>query len=160
MEAKRKLNCSLLYGQSEDGLTLIEMLVVLNVMMGCILFFSLALSQINSVRASINDDRQIEWHLFLNQMEYELRDKVLVNVTSTAINVKQIKDGMVQNDSISYNLFNNMYRRTVNRSGHQPMLTKLKTVKVQQENNQITFDVTFENDESYTARFKVEVLNE
>lgn len=136
------------------------MLVALNVMMGCVLFFSLALSQIQSLRSHIEDDRQIEWHLFLNQMEYDLRDKVLVDVRSNAINVKQVKDGVIQTDSISYNHYNNMYRRTVNRSGHHPLLTKIKIIKVQQVEDFVQINVTFENNEAYQAKLKVEVLNE
>ncbi len=160
MVTKQKLNCFRSNGQNEDGLTLIELLVALNVMVGCVFFFSLALTQIQSVQATISEDRQIEWHLFLNQMEYELRDKVLVSKTASTLNVKQIKDGVIQNDSISYNLYNDMYRRTVNRTGHQPLLTKLKTLKVQHDHTLLRIEVTFQNDESYSARLKLEGLNE
>ncbi|MCC5894602.1 MAG: ComGF family competence protein [Alkalibacterium sp.] len=160
METRRKLKYALSSGQSEEGLTLIEMLVALNVIMGCVFFFSLALSQIQSVRASISDDRQIEWHLFLNMLEHDLRDTVLKDVWSTGFSVTKVEKGILLNKSVSYDVHKKIYRRVVNGEGHQPVLTKVKAFKVQQNNNQIQLDVTFENDESYNAWIKVEVLNE
>lgn len=160
METDQKLKYSLSSGKNEDAVTLIETLIALNVLMGCVLFFSLALTQIQAVRTTLNDERQIEWHLFLNQLEYDLRDKGLVSHSSQSINVKQINEGVVQSDVISYSLSNTMIRRTVSSKGHQPMLTKVKSLNVGRKDDQLLLKVVFENNESYSARVKVAVLDE
>ena len=73
----------------EEGFTLLEVLLTLSIISLCVLLFSMAITQIKTVRASIKDDRQIEWHLFLNSMEYDLIGSEFIEVTNTNLSVSK-----------------------------------------------------------------------
>lgn len=153
---KRKWRFSPSAGRNEQGFTLLELLVTLSVTSISVLLFSAALTQLSAVRNRTNDDRQIEWHLFLNQLEYDMKDNVLRDVVSNRIRMWEVVDGEVQNNTIAYNLnSNNRYVRTRNGAGQQLMLMKIERLSLSRTGDQIQIRVVFQNGERYSARIKV-----
>lgn len=153
---KRKWKSNQSAGRSEEGFTLIELLVTLSVTSVSVLLFSAALTQLITVRNQTNDDRQIEWHLFLNQLEYDMQDTVLMDVVSNRIRMREVKDGEIQSDVIAYNLnTNKRYVRTRNGAGQQLMLMQIEAMSLKRIGNQIQISVTFQNGETYSGRIKV-----
>lgn len=153
---KRKWKSNQSAGRSEEGFTLIELLVTLSVTSVSVLLFSAALTQLITVRNQTNDDRQIEWHLFLNQLEYDMHDTVLMDVVSNRIRMREVKDGEIQSDVIAYNLnTNKRYVRTRNGAGQQLMLMQIEAMSLKRIGNQIQISVTFQNGETYSGRIKV-----
>ncbi|GAB2492338.1 competence type IV pilus minor pilin ComGF [Alkalibacterium psychrotolerans] len=143
-------------GRSDEGFTLIELLVTLSVTSISVLLFSAALTQLITLRNHTHDDRQIEWHLFLNQLEYDMKDNVLRDVVANRIRMWEVTDGVVQSDVIAYNLnTNKRYVRTRNGTGQQLMLLKIESMSLKRDGNRIDIHVTFQNGEAYSGRIKV-----
>ncbi|WP_034302676.1 competence type IV pilus minor pilin ComGF [Alkalibacterium sp. AK22] len=145
--------------RNDRGFTLIEVLIALTVMAGSVLLFSLALSQISYGRDRVNDDRQIEWHLFLNQLEYDLQDKTFLDSHASRFRLEKVEEGRTK-DIYSYSLYQNMLRRNVNGLGHQPMLMRIQSLNVSQAHEKLVLTVVFDNEETYTANIKVRLTSD
>lgn len=153
---RKKLKSSLSAGRSECGFTLIEILVALSVTSLSVILFSAVFTQLITIRNQTHDDRQIEWHLFLNQLEYDMRENVLRDVVSNRIRMYEVKEGIVQGDIISYNLTSNKrYARSRNSEGHQLMLMQIESMSLNRKEDQIQIRVTFQNGETFSGRMKV-----
>jgi competence protein ComGF len=120
-----------------------------------VLLFSFALSQFAALERQVNDDRQIEWHLFLNYLEQDLRDKVVTDVKGETITFKKVVDGVVLDEPMTYNRYKNLYRRSVRGLGHHPVLMKVSQLSVEKKSDQLILKVTFDNQESYKGMLKV-----
>lgn len=96
-------------------------------------------------------DRQLEWHLFLNQLEYDLKDSTFVNHSSTAFSVDTPNKKTGSIERITYDKNLSVFRRRVGGQGHQPMLMEVNTLRFSKKDNGLTADVTFINGETYTA---------
>lgn len=153
---KRKWKSSQSAGRNDQGFTLVEILIALSVTSLTVLLFSAVLTQLVTLRSQTNDDRQIEWHLFLNQLEYDMKDTVLRDVVSNRIRMWEVHDGIVQRDFVSYNLnTNKRYVRTRNNAGQQLMLMKIESMSLNRTGSKIEIRVTFQNGERYSGRIKV-----
>lgn len=75
--------------KSDKGFSLIEVLITLGILSSCVLLLTFAISQIQTTRSLIKDERQIEWHLFINQLEHELRDSEEVYATKSELTLKK-----------------------------------------------------------------------
>lgn len=140
----------------EDGFTLLEVLFTLTLISLCVFLFSMAISQIKTVRANVKDDRQIEWHLFLNQMENDIRGTEFLNVTEKRLTVVKFNVSKDASERITYERFGSMIRRRVGGDGHQPMLTQVSTSEFTLlTKNKVKLTVTFDNGEKFTAYVKV-----
>ncbi|GEN51291.1 competence type IV pilus minor pilin ComGF [Alkalibacterium pelagium] len=142
-------------GKNDQGLTLIECLISIQVISSMVLLFSFALSQFAALERQVNDDRQIEWHLFLNYLEQDLRDKVVTDVKGETITFKKVVDGVVLDEPMTYNRYKNLYRRSVRGLGHHPVLMKVSQLSVEKKSDQLILKVTFDNQESYKGMLKV-----
>lgn len=142
-------------GKNDQGLTLIECLVTIQVISAMVLLFSFALSQFTALERQVNDDRQIEWHLFLNYLEQDLKDKVVTDVKGETITFKKVVDGVVQEETMTYNRYKNLYRRSVRGLGHHPVLMRISTFSAEKKDDQLILKVTFDNLESYRGIVKV-----
>jgi competence protein ComGF len=60
---------------------LIESVVSLYILVLVVSLISFTASQYQTIRKQTFLDRQLEWHLFLNQFEYETKELVLKDVT-------------------------------------------------------------------------------
>lgn len=116
----------------------------------------MAISQIKTVRANVKDDRQIEWHLFLNQMEKDIRGTEFLNVTEKRLTVVKFNVSKDASERITYERFGSMIRRRVGGDGHQPMLTQVSMSEfILLTKNKVKLTVTFDNGEKFTAYVKV-----
>lgn len=154
---KRKWKLSQSAGKTDRGFSLIEVLLALSVSTLTILLFSAILTQLVTVRNQTNDDRQIEWHLFLNQLEHDIEDNVLRDVANNRIRMWEVKEGVVQRDFIGYNLNSSKnVVRTRNGLGQQLMLMHIDSLSINRMGNKIELMVTFQNGESFSGRVKVQ----
>ncbi|MFC6463833.1 competence type IV pilus minor pilin ComGF [Marinilactibacillus sp. GCM10026970] len=146
-------------GSHEKGFTLIEVLLSLSIVSLCVVLLSFFTSQSKSLQDRINTDRQLEWHLFLNQTEYELEGSTRVSVDSDNLSVeKENKQG--HKETIKYQKYLSLLRRQVGGEGHQPMLTDLKSLQFKTKENKVTITVKFNNEETYSAVFDIPVKSE
>lgn len=154
---KRKWKFIQSAGKIDRGFSLIEVLLALSVSTLTILLFSAILTQLVTVRNQTNDDRQIEWHLFLNQLEHDIEDNVLRDVANNRIRMWEVKEGVVQRDFIGYNLNSSKnVVRTRNGLGQQLMLMHIDSLSINRMGNKIELMVTFQNGESFSGRVKVQ----
>jgi len=140
----------------EEGFTLIETAVSLSIVSVCVFFFSLAVTQIRSVQSSVKDDRQMEWHLYINQLEHDMKDTVVEEVNPNRLDYKKVNAASGKLETVSHSTYTNMVRRQIDARGHQPMLMEVKTYQVKLEGNRLKLSVLFENGERFTAYLKVE----
>lgn len=140
----------------EEGFTLLEVLFTLTLISLCVFLFSMAISQTKTVRANVKDDRQIEWHLFLSQMENDIRGTEFSNLNERRLTVLKFNVEKNTSERISYERFGSMIRRRVGGDGHQPMLTQVSTSEfILLTKNNVKLTVTFDNGEKFTAYVKV-----
>lgn len=137
-------------GTNDDGFTLLEVMVAISLLSLGVLLLSNFVEQSSRIQQEIKADRQIEWHLFLNQIEYDLREGQLIHMSSERIVVERpSEDG--KTERITYERYYKLIRRRLGGVGHQPVLTQLKEIHMENNTGQIWISATFQNGESYTA---------
>lgn len=151
-EYSSRLNQSI--GSHEEGFTLIEVLLSLSIVSLCVVLLSFFTSQSKSLQERINTDRQIEWHLFLNQAEYELEGSYKVSVNLDSMTVEKEND-QGHKETIKYQKYLSLLRRQVGGEGHQPLLTDLKSLQFKTKENKVIITVKFNNEETYSAVFAI-----
>ncbi len=125
-------------------------MVSVSVISMCLLLVSFFGGQIIQIQDRVKMDRQIEWHLFLNQLEYELTDSTLEGLYEDSLVVEKMqKDGKIK--KVSYERYQSLIRRRVGGEGHQPMLTKIRRLVLKPDGQQIRLEATFLNNERYVA---------
>ncbi|GAA0352601.1 competence type IV pilus minor pilin ComGF [Alkalibacterium iburiense] len=155
-----QLKSSRLNGRNkEEGFTLLEVLLTLSIMSICVLFFSLALTQFKTVRASVKDDRQIEWHLFLNSMENDMKESELRQMTQTSLSVYTVDEKTNKRVTVTYRLNRDEMIRSVT-GGYEPILINVSKAHYEKLSDQrVRLNVTFHNGEEFTANIKVNEAN-
>lgn len=139
----------------DEGFSLLEVVVTLSILSSCVLLFSFAISQIRSTRNLIKDERQIEWHLFINQLEYELSSSEEVSASRDKITVQKYDPEDQRMKTITYERYFSMIRRQVGSLGHQPILLEVAAVRFSLEEEMLSLHVDFNNGEKYNANFRV-----
>lgn len=139
----------------EEGFTLLELLVALSVSSICFLLLAIGVNQIRRIHEEMKNDPQIEWHLFLNQLEHYVQDSEFVRVEKDALVVRKAREDNGRMEQISYSRYNNMIRRQVFGEGHQPMLMHLRSFTFAKEKEMIILQAEFQNGDSYRARLNV-----
>ena len=79
-----------LFPLKNQGFTLLESVVSLYVLVLCVSLIGFTASQYQTIRKQTFLDRQLEWHLFLNQFEYEIKDLVLLSPEDSEILFKEL----------------------------------------------------------------------
>lgn len=141
--------------KSDKGFSLIEVLITLGILSSCVLLLTFAISQIQTTRSLIKDERQIEWHLFINQLEHELRDSEEVYATKSELTLKKTDPKDQLKKTVTYNRHFSIIRRQVGSLGHQPILMKVKSVAFHLLDEKLSIDVDFQNGETYRAVYRV-----
>lgn len=147
-----KWKTSTLYPLNPKGFTLIEAVAALFIFTLCLSLFSVAAKQLSSIQDAQLSDRQLEWHLFLNQFEFDLKENQLKEVQSEKITFNQPvpkKDGV---ELVSYERRLQKLLRKVGNEGYQPMLMELKTASFHLNQSFLTIKVEFINGESYQSQ--------
>lgn len=155
---------------NEEGFTLLEALIALMLSSLIILSLSAGLRQLkaswevlmndseqaNQQSELVRSDRQIEWHLFLNQLEHHLegtinpsifRDNFRVDEWDEQedryVNVRYERRGAIENFTRSKN------------NGNNRMLTGIDTIQFEQEDGWLLLNVQFKTGDKYLGRIWV-----
>ncbi|SEL71650.1 competence protein ComGF [Alkalibacterium putridalgicola] len=139
----------------DDGFSLLEVIITLSILSSCVLLFSFAISQIQTTRSQIKDERQIEWHLFINQLEYELQDSgnVTASRNKVSFDIYDPEDQRIK--TVSYERYFQIIRRQVGSLGHQPILLEVSAAEFSLLEETLTIQVECNNGEEYSAKFRV-----
>lgn len=157
---------------NDSGFTLLESLLALMLSMTILLLLvsgilqlgkihELVVSEAQTISSSANrvfENRQIEWHIFLNQLENNLKNTKLISHSSNQIQVIEInkKNGKEQNIRYgqAYTGNKNFYRN--NNNGYNEMLTGIQTFHLNVSADYLTLLFTFQNGEQYEGMLRIE----
>ena len=159
MKKKKFLLKSVLFkhlAHDQKGFTLIEALAALFILVLCIALLNVVTTQYKTIRKQTFEDRQLEWHMFLNQFEYSLEGLVLVNTKPNELQFKLLDDKGQFKEMIYYEKYENLVRRRTGAGGHQPMLMKVKSINFVEKKSFLEITVTFSNQETYHAQLGIE----
>lgn len=150
---------------NHKGFTLIEAVTALFVFTLCFSLFSIAVKQLHTVRNAQQSDRQLEWHLFLNQFEYDIKNFQLFEVTTSKAAFTQLVKGAESPEKITYRRDMQKLVRQVGSQGHQPMLMKLRKLTFQLKGSFLVIQAEFMNGEKYQSQIDLttqmkEIANE
>lgn len=157
--------------KSEQGFTLIETLISLFVSAFVLLLLTGGILQIVAVRDtlisnaqesrranSITGDRQVEWHIFLNQLENYLQDTYEPVIGQNEFEVKEPTNTDRGNRVVFYRRDatnkTNFSRRTIN--GNHRMLTGVNNIAFNQSGGWLLIEVFFMNGDQYTGHIFID----
>src|SRR5699024_7811643 len=103
--------------------------------------------------------RQIEWHLFLNQLEHYLQGSSEPIVGKNYLEVREMDEENNHLVRVIYKRPDSGSKRTLLRyknNGKIRLLTGIETIDFSKEGGWLTLNVKFRNNESYTGRIWVE----
>lgn len=137
-----------------------EALVATFILSICVALLSLSLQNYQHIRQVTFKDRQLEWHLFLNQFEEEIKNAFVVRIESEKVIFHKI--GSSEGSQFFYEKYRTLIRRRTNKGsgGHQPVLMKIETMKFKKIDNFLEIKVLFTNQESYVALIKVDYMED
>lgn len=159
MEKKKFLLKSFLFKNqilNQKGFTLLEALAALFILMLCISLLSFVTTQYHSIRKQTFEDRQLEWHMFLNQLDYSFEGLIFVKAKSNELQFKVLDEKGELKETIYYERYYEMVRRRTGSGGHHPMLMKVKSIDFSQNDSFVEITVTFLNQETYHAQISIE----
>lgn len=139
-----------------QGFTLLESVVSLYVLVLCVSLIGFTASQYQTIRKQTFLDRQLEWHLFLNQFEYEINDLEFKDVTENKVRFEEWNAGKLnriivyQKDLKKTNLI-----KTTESGGYQPLLMKVSKVTFAKKDDFLVIQAVFSNKEKYKAQIKI-----
>lgn len=156
---RRKSNSYQFYFINARGFTLLEALVATFILLLTLALFSFGMQNYHALKRQTNQDRQIEWHLFLNQMEQEIKEAVCIEVKEEKVTFQYNKE-IEQSGYFYYERYQQMIRRrTTNGSGgHLPMLLKVDLLTFRKEAAFLEISVSFTNQERYTGKIPIKVI--
>ncbi|MBO0454793.1 MULTISPECIES: competence type IV pilus minor pilin ComGF [Enterococcus] len=123
-----------------NGFTLLESLVALLMLSGIILLLSGLIQHAHKMEQALSGYHQLEWEIFLLQLDNELADADYIAATQHEILTKiEDKGKMVPLNIQKVN------KRIIKRQsgGNQPLLTGVKQFVCQEKNHGVDFVVTF-----------------
>ena len=124
------------------GFTLIESLLALFTSSFVLLLVAMTFQMLmKSEKYITNSKNNIEWHIFLNQMEYDIQNKKLTKALPYEIYFEE-KGSL---DVITYTQNGTKIRWQRNKSGYVPVLNRVQQVKFQNEETRLMIDATFTN---------------
>ena len=145
-----------LFPLKNQGFTLLESVVSLYVLVLCVSLIGFTASQYQTIRKQTFLDRQLEWHLFLNQFEYEIKDLVFKDTTENKVRFEEWNAGKLsriivyQKDLKKANLI-----KTTDSGGYQPLLMKVSKVTFIKKDDFLVIQAVFSNKEKYKAQIKI-----
>lgn len=125
---------------SNRGFTLLESLVALLMLSGLLLLFSGLLRHIDKMEQSLSDYHQLEWEIFLVQLDNELAD-----VSYVATNQREIVTKVIESEKTVDLIIKKDKQRIVKKQngGYQPLLTGVREFVCQEKDQGVDFVVTF-----------------
>lgn len=164
--------------RNESGFTLLEALIVLMMTSSIMLLLVGGLLQTTKINQKIIDDsqfmeetadtvtgdRQIEWHLFLNQLEFELQGSINPVVSRAVLSVDVIDKDTNNTVKIEYRQpYATGSRRYIHRyknNGNIRMLSGVEVPRFEKNGNWLILNFSFRNGEKYTGRIWIESWGE
>ena len=147
--ARNKISRYVKLSKDDNGFTLMELLFSL------MLFFtvtSLSLQIVMAVQKhSIPDNGMddMEWELFLTDLQWEIRNAVSHETKSNKLYI-------IQNDRVvSFEQYGSNIRRRVDQTGHEVMLQRVHTFRIAKEEHAIVMAVTDALGREFTAEFSL-----
>jgi len=152
----------------KDGFTLLEALIALMLSSMIILLLSAGLLQMNKIKEVIisdsqlvsansdviEGDRQIEWHLFLNQLENYLEGTKLRYVREREMSVSEWDEDEGKNVVVYYRGGGNFARAKTN--GYNRLLSGISHYTLARQEGLLLLDFTFLNGENYKGRIWID----
>lgn len=144
---------------SEEAFTLLEVMVALSITSLVLILLSVGVTHFKYTKDNIEVDRQLDWHLFINQMEYYMNNSEFILVTPNRLVVKEVDPRTSSTMTAEYIKVNRNFIRRVN-NGTQPMLMDVKNVSFYKSSSIIKIASEFNNGEHYQARIRVNSWDE
>lgn len=128
--------------RDNSGFTLIESLLALFTSSFVLLLVAMTFQMLMKSENNItNSKNNIEWHIFLNQTEYDIQNKKFTKALPYEIYFEE-EESL---DVITYTQNGTKIRWQRNKAGYVPVLNKVQQVKFQSEETELLIDVTFTN---------------
>lgn len=154
------------------GFTLLEAIVSLLVSSFTLLLVIGSLNQIKvmndstmmqsqpaaSVKEYVISDRQIEWHLFLNQLNNQLQNSKFIELSNNQLIILEWDEALKREVKVYYNQAKTgkkNFRRSKN-NGNHTLLTNLQKYKMTKNEGWLYLDFTFKNGQNYKAKLWIE----
>ena len=158
---------------NEEGFTLLEALISLLISTFSLFIITTTLLQASTLketlvadtlypyhnRVTITSDRQIEWHIFLNQLEMYLENTINPRVYNRRLVVDELNDEYGVYSEVSYQMPSNSTRVFIRRlnNGYQPMLIGASEINLRrEEEGWVIIENTFNGEDYYYGRIWVE----
>lgn len=142
--------------RNQEGFTLLESLLALFVNSLILLLIGSLFQSAQSMKDSIQHEKNIEWHIFLNQAEYDLLNKKIKNRILKTITLSE--DGTKA--TYTYSFKGTELRREKNNSGYVPMLTEVKDLNFQDAKGGIKIQSVFRDEKEMEAYLPIEIYTE
>lgn len=133
--------------RSEQGFTLLETVIALFVTVLSFLLLSVGYRHFSFHQQMLQHEKQSEFHLFLFQWQQDLMGAEVLSHTATSLKVKD----PTSNQEILYEKAAQVFRRRVSSSGHQPLLTGIREMKIERTQKTLKLGVHFMNGEYHAA---------
>lgn len=150
----------------KKGFTLLETVFALFVTSLTVLLLSQVTSNAEYISTAYQSHAQLDWHIFLNQLEYEFQQSKNFRVEKKENNHKILYDRWYEEDNDyktnSIELYTNgsesMLRQRVNNKGHQPILINVTSFQAALTENlkEIIVQIEFNSGETYEAYLSTE----
>ncbi|WP_427813070.1 competence type IV pilus minor pilin ComGF [Enterococcus sp. 22-H-5-01] len=130
------------------GFTLLESLVALLMLSGILLLLSGVIRHVDKVEQALSGYHQLEWEVFLLQLDNELMDFDYEATTQHEIIGKKLIEDETAPLSIQRSKQKIIKRQS---NGYQPLLTNVKRFDCQEKNQGVEFIVTFTDEKQKTG---------
>ncbi|WP_347299186.1 competence type IV pilus minor pilin ComGF [Dolosigranulum savutiense] len=140
--------------KNDQGFTLLEVIVALSITSLCLLLLSSGISSLAKAQEGIETDRQIDWHMFVNQFEYYIEGSELMTFEPGQLVVREEDQEVVEYREIN----GNFIRRRKN--GTQQMIMDIEQLTLHRRGNAMTITGVFPSGEVYEARIWVSSWHE
>lgn len=145
----------------KKGFTLLETLFALLVTSLTVLLLSQTTNSAKQIAAAYQSNTQLDWHIFLNQIEYDFENSKNFRVEKVRNHSKILYDrwyedeGRYQTNSIEFYTSGgeSMLRQRVNNRGHQPILMNVRSFQAlfEEDIQEVIIQIKFKSGESYEA---------
>ncbi|OFI47425.1 hypothetical protein BG262_09760 [Floricoccus penangensis] len=130
--------------------TLIECLVALFVISGSLMVVQGLTKLLSEDMRYINTDKTLDWQLFCGMLRRELDGSELIKVENNYLYVK--KDNSLR---FGQPVGSPDFRKTHSSGrGYQPMIFGLKSTQIKELDKLVTFEITFDNGQSFSMLYK------
>lgn len=143
--------------KNNKGFTLVESLFALMVNSLVLLLVGTTLQTMLKTEDFMENQKQnIEWHIFLNQVENDVTDKKMTKVLPYEVILEENQT----KDKITYTLSAAKIRWLRNGTGYVPMLNEVKNVKFHEIENGLLIESHFKNGQILRGSMAIEKKKE